>query len=627
MSNELLKGQYQIIETIGRGGMAIVYKAFDVVNNRNVAIKRLKPEFAGNEEVNKRFLMEYKAIRRLNHPGIVNVYDNGVDLGVKFIVMEYIDGITLKEYIEKKGAFGWKQAVSMALMLSDALSHAHDMGVIHRDIKPQNILVGKGNVIKIADFGIARAELNGTLNPTGNNVMGTVHYISPEQAKGSYTDHRTDIYSLGITLYEMVTGRLPFDGEKAVTIALAHINESVAETSEINPLIPPALNDIIKKAMHKDMGGRYQSADAMHSDLTRCMDDPTGDFVNLMPAVTGDTTSFTPIDDDIQPIIKKDWLRITMLVIPLLIVSIFAYIAGAAVYRNNFVDNLVAIPNVEGLKEEDARKTLNEQTIIMKIRGRINDKDIAEGSIISQEPHGGEMADEESMVYVTISKGPNSIIIPNVMGKSRREAETILQNSGIYEILIKYIVSESDEGIVLGQDIPANIEMSVDSEVMITLTISAELEDGMIIVKKYTGFSMEIAAEHIHNDGLEVGTVIEEFNDDVMAGVVFSQLPMSDDKAEPGSRMDLWISLGTQPNYPKELNIKLPSSEPGRVVKIMIEKYEEGDFISIFNRDYAAADEEAIINLTGKGKVKFRIYIDDEMVSEQEIDFSKKEDD
>jgi len=275
----ILGERYELIEKIGSGGMAIVYKAKCHLLKRHVAVKILRPELVEDESFVARFKRESLAAASLSHPNIVNIYDVGEENGVYYIVMEYVNGKTLKEYIREKERLEWEEAVRIAAQICSALKHAHKNGIVHRDIKPQNILISEDGTVKVADFGIARAVSSATVTIAGANVMGSVHYFSPEQARGGYVDEKSDIYSLGIVLYEMVTGNVPFEGDTAISVALKHIQERVKPPWELNPSIPKSLNDVIEKATEKDQAGRYQTAGEMLRDLQRVLRDPEGNFV------------------------------------------------------------------------------------------------------------------------------------------------------------------------------------------------------------------------------------------------------------------------------------------------------------------------------------------------------------
>ena len=284
-----LDGRYEITELIGQGGMANVYKATDVLDNRIVAVKILKREFSESDEFLRRFRNESKAIAVLSHPNIVKIYDMGFSEKLQYIVMEYIDGITLKEYIDSERVLNWKDAVHFIIQILRALQHAHNRGIVHRDIKPQNIMLLTDGTIKVMDFGIAKFAREESMTAT-DQAIGTVHYISPEQARGGYSDEKSDIYSLGVTMYEMLSGKVPFEGDSTVTVALAHIQEEATPLDKIDPEIPHSLSKIVMKCMQKKPDMRYMTASALIADLKRALIEPDGDYVVISDVVDDSPT-------------------------------------------------------------------------------------------------------------------------------------------------------------------------------------------------------------------------------------------------------------------------------------------------------------------------------------------------
>ena len=299
MEGRLLGNRYQLIERIGGGGMAIVYKAKCLLLNRYVAIKILRSEFTDDEEFVKRFRVEAQAAASLNHPNIVSIYDVGKQDDSQYIVMEFIDGITLKEYITQKGILPWREAIDIAVQICSALEQAHKNHIVHRDIKPHNIMITNEGIAKVTDFGIARAVTSATITMVGSTI-GSVHYFSPEQARGSFTDEKSDLYSLGVTIYEMVTGRVPFDGESPVAVALKHIQEKAERPIDVNPSLPKGINDLILKAMKKDQNLRYQTASDMLNDLKRTLNNPNTKIAGSNAAEDLPTRKIQAVGADIK---------------------------------------------------------------------------------------------------------------------------------------------------------------------------------------------------------------------------------------------------------------------------------------------------------------------------------------
>ena len=411
MLGKILGGRYELLEKIGVGGMAVVYKAKCHLLERYVAVKILRPELVENEEFVARFKRESQSAASLSHPNIVNIYDVGQEGDIHYIVMEYVDGKTLKEYIHEKGRLSSEEAVRICSQICSALYHAHNNNIVHRDIKPQNILLGRDGTAKVADFGIARAVTSATVTMAGANVMGSVHYFSPEQARGGYVDKKSDIYSLGIVLYEMMTGVVPFEGDSAISVALKHIQEKVTPPEEINPDIPKSIQYIIERAIEKDLSKRYGDAEEMLSDLKRALKEPEGEYVKrfaeddqatrILPVIhdPGDPEgerieesrnglSREPEDEKVSD--KKRnriWIGISVGIVVVVFFVLFLLLRG--IYLQNFVRQDTTVPGVLENDEETANEMLRNKGLIMKVVERRNDDTVPEGRILSQDPTEG----------------------------------------------------------------------------------------------------------------------------------------------------------------------------------------------------------------------------------------------
>nr|PZN11620.1 MAG: Stk1 family PASTA domain-containing Ser/Thr kinase [Caldicoprobacter oshimai] len=631
----ILGGRYELEEKIGSGGMAIVYKAKCHLLKRHVAVKVLRPELVEDEEFVARFKRESQAAASLSHPNIVNIYDVGEENGIYYIVMEYIKGKTLKEYIREKGKLDWEEAVRIAIQICSALKHAHKNGIIHRDIKPQNILVSEDGTIKVTDFGIARAATSATVTMAGANVMGSVHYFSPEQARGGHVDAKSDLYSLGIVLYEMVTGTVPFEGDTAVSVALKHIQEKVKPPGELNPDIPKSLQDVIEKAIEKDQSKRYQTAGEMIKDLQRVLKEPNGSFVvrgsdnSDMP-----TQVFRPINVDREQLEgsaeKKKrpiWLKLLFITLPLLVILALFFYIGSQIYKNHFVVEEVEVPKVVGLNEQDAKRILQEHNLTMKVVERRNSSQ-EEGIILYQEPAEGIKVKPHSTVNVVVSLGPRTIKVPNVIGFSQRDAEIALENAGLKVGPPEYVESDMPADTVVRQSIEPNTEVVENTEIV--LVISKKPEKELVEVQEYVGLKEEIARELIEGIGLKVGKVTKDYNQEYPEGVVYRQNPQAGDVVEPGREVDLWVSLGPVPSYPKVLEIDLSQygenqeNDGDRRIKVTIKRADDGQVV--YDAEHVLSEGTISINLEGSGVVRYIIYIDDQPVKEITVDFTKKED-
>jgi len=630
---KILGGRYELIEKIGAGGMAIVYKARCNLLNRYVAVKILRPELVEDENFVKRFKRESQAAASLSHHNIVNVYDVGQEDGIYYIVMEYVCGKTLKDYVREKGKLDSREAIKIALQIGAALEHAHKNGIVHRDIKPQNILIGDDFTVKVADFGIARAVTSTTITLAGSNVVGSVHYFSPEQARGGHTDAKSDIYSLGIVLYEMVTGTLPFEGDTAVSVAIKHIQEKVKPPGEINPEIYKSLQDIIQKAIEKQPERRYQSAGQMIEDLKRALEEPNGDFVVFNYDSDAPTQMIKPIKDEEAETSsnpkgsnKKPWVKMLLIGIPSILIMILAFFIGARIFENNFVSQEIEIPDIEKMYFDDAKKLLEDNNLYISVEGRIHNDEIEKNYIISQHPEKGTMVKPEYTVRVVLSLGPETVLVPNVEKSTKREAEIALENHGLTLGEHEYINSEFPSDTVIGQSIPPNTEVPKGTE--ISLIISLGPEEKLVTVGNYIGQQLDVAKQMINGDRLKLDKVREEYSDVASKGTVIEQSLTPGETVSEYRSIDLVVSLGPQPTYPKDINIDLSSINSDKeTVNIVVKKTQNGQTTEVYNRFHTVNDEVLTIRLEGKGVAEYEIYIDNELAYKTIIDFTKKGDD
>jgi len=623
---KILGGRYELLEKIGGGGMAIVYKARCHLLKRNVAVKILRPELVEDEEFVSRFRRESQAVASLSHPNIVNVYDVGEEDGIYYIVMEYVNGKTLKEYIEERKVLDTDEAIRIALQICSALKHAHSNKIIHRDIKPQNILVSEDGTVKVADFGIARAITSATVTVGGTDVLGSVHYFSPEQARGGYVDEKSDLYSLGIVLYEMVTGTVPFEGDSAISVALKHIQEPLKPPRDLNPNVSKSLESIIIKATMKEQYLRYQDARQMMKDLQRALKEPNVDF-RLQDAKDTDEPTIVMKAVDVPNAAKprkgehkrkRQWLEALLIIVPSLILIVLALYFGSLIYRNNFSSKEVKVPSIVGLTEDEARALLYRNNLSLNIRASMYDKEYERGEIISQDPEAGMHVKEDSTIDVIISLGPKTITVPNVIGKTFREAEIELENIGLDVGEPEYEASEFPNGIVIRQSIPGQTEVVDDAKIVLTVSTGPEIKT--VKVGKYTGLTEEEAKEAILEDGLQIGKIVRENSATVAEGLVIRQNPLEGDTVDENREVDLWISLG-EISYPKELTIPLEGPEE----RVWIRIIRVQDEFVVYDKVHSVEEGEVKIKLEGKGKVDFQVFIND-TVKFLTIDFSKKED-
>lgn len=577
-----LYGRYEIQEIVGVGGMSVVYKAYDNVDDRIVAIKVLKEEYLNNEEFKRRFKNESKAIALLSHPNIVKVYDVNFDEKLQYIVMEYIDGITLKEYITKQGAITWNDALFFMTQILKAVQHAHDKGIVHRDIKPQNIILLPNGNIKVTDFGIARFSRSETKTLT-EQAIGSVHYIAPEQAKGEYTDEKADIYSLGVVLYEMLAGSVPFEADSAVSVALMQLQADAKKLTDINPDIPVGLEQICIHAMEKNAMDRYQTATEMLLDIEEIIRNPNTTFnyfskVDSNPTrIVGRKGAVAPNneesvvddenDDDYDPDHKKKVISAIFIGIIVLIAAIVLLIMGiiqgeifgiqigqgvnaTTVRLENFVgtnyDDIVGVYDYDFTYEYE--KT----------------DDYEQGIVIRQEPNAGEKVLKGSKVTLVIASSSEDIVVPQIYGYKLDKSEELLDNAGLVNHKIVEMSHETvAEGEVIYSDPKAGTVVSSDQ--MITIYVSSGPSTTVIRslkVPDVTGLSQAGARSFLEKYGFTNISFVTE-DSEVEKGIAISQSPSAGSTAQETDTIKVIISSGvttttTQKNARISLTIKLP---------------------------------------------------------------------
>lgn len=546
MTDKRLSGRYEIIKRVGGGGMAIVYEGHDLLLDRTVAIKVLRSQYGTDEEFIRRFRREAQSAARLTHPNVVSIYDVGQDEDTHYIVMEYVEGETLKDLIKRESPLEIHRAVNIAIQIAEALEHAHQNHIIHRDIKPHNILISTQGRVKVTDFGIARAVTSATITHTGS-VIGSVHYFSPEQAKGGITGEKSDIYSLGVVLYEMVTGHLPFSGDSPISVALKHLQEDFQDPREINPAIPQSLENIILKALCKDPDQRYSSAREMVKDLMTCLredrlneakffpkpPDEGEDPTIIIPAIR-DRSSIKGKFKEVEPeeeIVEEDWeepetnrkkwLKPTIWVGVLLLLFALGY------YVTNQIQSLfevpeVEVPLVENMPFEDAEELLTEKGFKVDLTEEFN-SDVEKGYVIRQSPDEGKIMKAGTTVSLFVSKGKQTISMPDVTNQTQRDAEGILlSNYTFKEVKVEEEYNEDvPAGSVIRQEPEPDTEV-VAEETTVTLFVSkgAETFPMPSLIGKTEAEADNIA---VKNDLILEKIYVESYFEE---GIVSSQWPI-----------------------------------------------------------------------------------------------------
>ncbi len=573
-----LGNRYEIIEKIGSGGMSDVYRAKDHSLGRDVAIKVLKSDFAQDSSFVTKFRAEAQSAAALEHPNIVNIYDVGSEDGLYYIVMEYIEGITLKQYIAKKGRLGYNEALSIAIQMARGIEAAHNKGIVHQDIKPQNIIISKEGKVKVTDFGIARAANSNTIHA---GSMGSVHYVSPEQARNGFVSYASDIYSLGIVMYEMVTGRVPFDGDTPVAIAIQHIQSQMTPPEEIVPGLPIAVSRIIEKCTMKSPERRYASASELLVDLKRAMVNPDEDFV-VIPNGASDLDKTRVIskseqdeikrrsffkEDDTDPVPETDRdsennddapvnsrmdkavtiMGIAAAVVIVIIILFFVgsifdifHFGGKSKSDSSTEKTVVEVPDLEGFSVSQAKAALKEKGLEFAKAGEESSDDVDKGDITRTDPEAGTKVEPGSTVQVYISSGKGDISVPSVIGDSEEEAKAKLEAAG-FDVETRSDYSDSvEKGKVMIQTPEADTKGKEGDTVTITISLGTETID----VPDVTNKSQSAAQSTLENSGLSAGSISEEPSDTVKKGNVISSDPAAGTKVNKGAKVNLVISTG-----------------------------------------------------------------------------------
>lgn len=649
----MISDRYEIIDRVGSGGMADVYKAKCHRLNRYVAIKVLKQEYSSDAKFVAKFRGEAQSVAGLSHPNIVNVYDVGEDNGLYYIVMELVEGITLKKFIEKKGKLDVKEAVGIGIQIAQGMEAAHNNHIIHRDIKPQNIIISKEGKVKVTDFGIAKAATSNTIT---SNAMGSVHYISPEQARGGYSDEKSDIYSLGVTLYEMLSGKVPFEGESTVTVALAHIQDEAVPLEELDPTIPMSLSKIVQKCMQKKPDMRYMSSAALISDLKRALSEPDGDYVNIVD----DEDDFSPTikfssddvnnikdaakgrytpeeqqeeqpeeetsEDAIDPRLEKI-LKVCSIVVAAVIVVVIFLIIGKvcgwwgqkSIKEDKTVTSVVTeapvketpnvteapkagmvdVPDITNRTLEEAQEILGEK----KLKWRLLpvESDETPNTVLEQDPEAGSSVEEYSRVTIKYSKGSSGVTIPDLVKYTKDNAIRKLQSLGL--TVSSTVTQYSDtvnEGLVCGTD-PV-VGSSVKSGSSVKLIISKGPESDNVIMPNIVGIKEAVALDRLTARGLTGNTtnISYIYSDKYAKGIVVGQAIEAGTKVPVGTVVDYTVSMGTKTSKPTPT--PKPTPEPTY-------SYEGSVTVSGNPFDYED-DEPAVIKLVleqdGKSKTVYK---------------------
>ncbi|WP_178667773.1 Stk1 family PASTA domain-containing Ser/Thr kinase [uncultured Eubacterium sp.] len=545
-----LDGRYEIQEIIGVGGMSVVYKAYDNIDDRIVAVKILKEEFLNNEDFKRRFKNESKAIALLSHENIVKVYDVNFGEKLQYIVMEYIDGITLKEFINKQGSITWNDALFFMTQILKAVQHAHDKGIVHRDIKPQNIILLPNGNLKVTDFGIARFSRSDTKTLT-EQAIGSVHYISPEQAKGEYTDEKADIYSIGVVLYEMLSGKVPFEADSAVSVALMQVNKNAEDLRSANPDIPYGLEQICFHAMQKNPADRYQSATEMLLDLEEIIKDPSKTFNYINNSASNEKINeIEPITDNDEEYYDEEEYedlsrkrKIAFAVVSGIVVLIATIVAIIMMFTSGFNTKTQKLQNFVGFSYDQLQD--NESYDYEFVAEYEKSDQYDPGTVIRQSPEAGAKVMEGSKVTLVVASSDKDITMPNVYGLSLELAQQTLQLEGLQSFKTMNIASENvEEGKVIYTDPKAASIVSAEQE--ITIYVSSGPSTTVIetiTVPDVLGLSQSGARAFLEKYGFTNISFVTQ-DDAIKKGVAISQSPAAGSQAKANDSIKVIISSG-----------------------------------------------------------------------------------
>ena len=558
MVERVLDGRYALEVLVGSGGMADVYRAKDQLLERTVAVKILHQQYENDKEFIERFQREAKAAARITHPNIVNVYDVGIAEGRHYIVMEYVPGRTLKERIKEEGPVPAAEALHIARQIAGALAQAHINNLVHCDIKPHNILVMPDGNVKVADFGIARAVTESTMT-YNDNIMGSVHYFSPEQARGTIITPKSDVYSLGVVLYEMLTGRIPFDGNTAVSIARKHLEEEPQPLRSLVPNIPPVVEALVTRMMAKDPALRPDSR-LLVQDITRVEQMMRGD-TSAMPVFDPDATRvLSPVEaqeigaiaeaeEEAATAEEKSFFRTKKFKFGLVFILLLGFFTGFFLSFGKFWSSVeITVPDVTGKQLTLARQILEDQHLRVTV-AETYDASVPVGVVVSQTPEAGSTVKEERTITIYVSKGGEEMEMPNLRGLKQSEAIDRLQQMGLRLGSAYETFSDEDAGTVISQDPRSGTRISKGQSVDITVSKGQKIKK--VSVPNVKGVPSDRAHTMIEGSGLKVGSVSEEASTQA-AGTVVSQSPAAGAEADSGSAVSLVISSGGKSSGTKE---------------------------------------------------------------------------
>ena len=618
--------RYEVQEKIGVGGMADVYRGKDTLLGRPVAIKILHQNFGSDQDFVARFKREAQAAGKLNHQNVVSMYDVGYDQGFHYIIMEYVAGCTLKEYIQHHSRVTIQEAVKITIAIAEGLEHAHMMGIVHCDVKPHNILITDAGRVKVTDFCIARAINSAATMMYTNSVMGSAHYISPEQASGKTINVSTDIYSLGVVLYELLTGEVPFRGENPVSVALQHVKDRVIAPRIKNSLVPPQLEQVVLTALEKEPGKRFGSISEMIQALRMSLGYRGGTSARPMQHDFA-TQVLPPLEEEVMEeeeerqeglLGKLGSLPQKYIIGGAVFAFILAFLWAFLSFGNFWSNSTVDVPNVVGKQLSVATRLLEERHLRVS-SSEVTNSDVPAGQVISQSPEPGETVKEQRMVHLVVSKGAGDITIPDLQGMSFDQAREKLKALGLSIGKISYTSDTSkDDGVVISQGLQAGGKASKGATVDITIN---QTKSTMVEIPNVVGMTIKEAKEALGNLGLSISKISGSNEDTAVVSAV---------SPAPGStvKRDESITLVGQPKDGKKdtnkaggttkgtVDITVPNGRSAQQVKIVLIDDEGGRVV--YDGSNAPGDR-IIKNVSGTGNVRVQIYLNNALVQEQSL--------
>lgn len=635
IKDTLLDNRYRILSKIGVGGMADVYKGEDTLLGRPVAIKILHANFASDDEFVSRFKREAQAAGKLNHPNIVNMYDVGYDQDMHYIIMEYVDGETLKEYITRHHRLSIDEAVKITISIGEGLEHAHAMGIVHCDIKPHNVIITNTGRVKVTDFGIARAMNSTNTVMYTNSIMGSAHYLSPEQASGKSVDGNTDIYSLGVVLYEMLTGKVPFEGDTPIAVALKHVREKVIPPTRYNPSIPPLLESVVLKALAKNPADRFESISEMMGDLRLSQGFTMGktqrhepyDFATQMiPAVDPDTLDdFSDIDDTTPKEVQKKSMLSKIASIPqkyivlsAAVIFLIAFLGAFLSYGNFWSNTTVDVPNVVG-KQVSVAKNILEDKHLRVSTSEVTNTDVPAGQVISQSPGSGEKVKEQRTIHLVVSKGVGDITVPDLSGMTVEHARQRLKDLGL-------VVGKITQGSIEGKPDNTIVAQSPSGDSKVSKGTTVDLVVNKPQTKKVkmpdvVGMTLKDARQVLGSNNIGVNQISGSVDE---KAIVTEQSVKAGEEVNEGSSLNLATELKdskkkedskqSSSNRTKgTVDVTVPSGSKNQELKIVV-KDDEGS--TVIYDDTNKPGDRIVKNVSGVGNVRIEVYLNGALVQD-----------